>query len=92
MISVALYAVAAAVYFAFALFIYRVRTNDDSQAGMVHSDFFVFVVPVITLFIACIVIGRHLGYDKTLNAIVGAAITTCAFLLYLFVAFNLWGT
>ena len=91
MSSAALYAVAAIGYSGLALLVYWLRINNHSPVSMVRSDFVVFGLPVVMLFIACLVIGRYLDHDKLANWILSGTISASAFPVFLAGCFQFMG-
>jgi len=81
-----------ALYLASSCYLYRMRTLSRDWDDLYHSDAVLFLLPACVALVACVLSLRRLGVDLTTSVLAGIGAVAVTFGVFLYIAFNVWGT
>jgi hypothetical protein len=80
------------VYLGISCLLYRIRTLSGDWDDLYHSDLVVFVFPGLVTGAVSYLVLRRLGVGLATSVLVTLGCLVVTFGVFLFVAFNAWGT
>lgn len=81
-----------ALYLGISCGLYRLRTLSSDWEDLYHSDLILFVFPGVVAGAVSLLALRHLGVELATSMLITIGCLVVTFGVFLFVAFNTWGT